>query len=53
MEEKIVMAQYNHTASESKWRENWEKNPINVNDGKKENITAWICSHIRPAADFM
>ena len=36
MEEKIVMAQYNHTAIESKWRENWEKNPINVNDGKKE-----------------
>lgn len=30
------MAQYNHTAIESKWRENWEKNPINVNDGKKE-----------------
>ena len=36
MEEKSVMAQYNHTAIESKWRENWEKNPINVNDGKKE-----------------
>ena len=32
MEEKSVMAQYNHTAIESKWRENWEKNPINVND---------------------
>ena len=31
-----VMAQYNHTAIEKKWRENWEKNPINVNDGKKE-----------------
>ena len=30
------MAQYNHTAIESKWRENWEKHPINVNDGKKE-----------------
>ena len=36
MEEKSVMAQYNHTAIESKWRENWEKHPINVNDGKKE-----------------
>ena len=32
------MAQYNHTAIESKWRENWEKNPINVNDGKKEKF---------------
>ena len=30
------MAQYNHTAIEKKWRENWEKDPINVNDGKKE-----------------
>ena len=30
------MAQYNHVAIEKKWRENWEKNPINVNDGKKE-----------------
>ena len=30
------MSQYNHTAIEKKWRENWEKNPINVNDGKKE-----------------
>ena len=26
---------YNHKAIEKKWRENWEKNPINVNDGKK------------------
>ena len=24
------MAQYNHTAIEKKWRENWEKNPVNV-----------------------
>ncbi len=30
------MAQYNHTAIEKKWRERWEKHPINVNDGKKE-----------------
>ena len=30
------MSQYNHTAIEKKWRENWEKHPINVNDGKKE-----------------
>ena len=30
------MAQYNYTAIEKKWRENWEKEPINVNDGKKE-----------------
>ena len=32
----IKMSQYNHTAIEKKWRENWEKHPINVNDGKKE-----------------
>ena len=29
------MAGYNHSAIEKKWRENWEKHPINVNDGKK------------------
>ena len=27
---------YNHQAIEKKWQEYWEKNPINVNDGKKE-----------------
>ena len=26
---------YNHKLIEAKWRENWEKNPINVDDGKK------------------
>jgi len=26
---------FNHKAIEKKWRENWEKNPVNVNDGKK------------------
>ena len=31
-----MASQYNHSAIEKKWRENWEKNPINVNDGKKE-----------------
>ena len=27
---------YNHRAIEQKWRNYWEENPINVNDGKKE-----------------
>ncbi len=27
---------YNHKAIERKWREEWLKNPININDGKKE-----------------
>ena len=31
-----MASHYNHAAIEKKWRENWEKNPINVNDGKKE-----------------
>ena len=31
-----MASQYNHSAIEKKWREKWEKNPINVNDGKKE-----------------
>ena len=26
---------FNHKAIEKKWRENWEKKPINVNDGSK------------------
>ena len=47
------MAHYNHTAIEKKWREHWAQNPVNVDDGKKENIIVWICSRIRPAAVFM
>ncbi len=31
-----MAASYNHRAIEQKWRKNWEENPINVNDGKKE-----------------
>lgn len=31
-----MATQYNHSAIEKKWRENWEEHPINVNDGKKE-----------------
>ena len=27
---------YNHKAIEKKWRDHWEANPINVDDGKKE-----------------
>ncbi len=26
---------YNHREIEEKWRKEWEKNPVNVNDGKK------------------
>ena len=32
----MATARYNHSAIEKKWRLNWEKNPINVDDGKKE-----------------
>ena len=31
-----MATQYNHSAIEKKWRENWEEKPINVNDGWKE-----------------
>ncbi len=48
-----MAASYNHSAIEKKWRENWAKNPINVDDGRKRNTTVWICSHIRQAAAFM
>ena len=27
---------YNHKEIEKKWRENWEKNPVNIDNGKKE-----------------
>ena len=27
---------YNHKAIEKKWRQNWKKNPVNVDDGKKQ-----------------
>ncbi len=30
------MASYNHRAIEEKWRKEWEANPVNVDDGKKE-----------------
>ena len=31
-----MATQYNHSAIEKKWRENWEEKPINVNDRRKE-----------------
>ena len=30
-----MASSYNHREIEKKWRENWEKNPVNVDDGKK------------------
>ena len=36
MEAAMATTTYNHQAIEKKWQEYWEKNPINVNDGKKE-----------------
>ena len=30
-----MASSYNHAAVEKKWHDNWEANPINVNDGKK------------------
>ena len=54
MAQKIV---YNHKAIEKKWRENWEKNPVNVqfdeNGNKKQKYTVWTCSRIRQEMDFM
>ena len=31
----VMASSYNHSAIEKKWRENWKKNPVNINDGKK------------------
>ena len=36
---------YNHKAIEAKWRANWEKHPVNVNDGKK---TKYYCLDMFP-----
>ena len=47
-----MAAPYNHRAIEAKWRTNWEKKPVNVNDGKKPKYY-WICSRIRPEMVFM
>ena len=33
---KVTPISYNHSAVEKKWREQWDENPINVNDGEKE-----------------
>ena len=30
------MSMYNHAEIEARWKEYWQKNPINVDDGKKE-----------------
>ena len=38
---------YNHKAIEQKWRKIWEEHPVNVDDGKNRNTTAWICSRTR------
>ena len=52
-EEKIMAVPYNHKAIEAKWRVNWEKNPVNVNDGKSRNIIVWICFHTHLGMGFM
>ena len=44
---------YNHKAIEKKWRQKWEENPVNVDDGKSRNIIVWICFHIRQEMVFM
>ena len=31
---------YNHEKVEEKWKKHWESNPINVDNGKNQNITA-------------
>ena len=50
MAQKIV---YNHKAIEKKWRENWEKNPVNVQFDENGNNTVWTCSRIRQEMDLM
>lgn len=54
MAQKIV---YNHKAVEKKWRENWEKNPVNPqfddNGNKKQKYYCLDMFPYRPETDFM
>ena len=45
--------QYNHSAVEKKWNKYWKEHPVNVDDGKKENIIVWICFLTLQVPDFM
>lgn len=44
---------YNHRAIEQKWRDKWEANPTNVNDGKKPKYYCLDMFRIHQEADFM
>ena len=43
---------YNHKAIEKKWRENWEKNPVNTKEDKNGNKRE-KCSRILPETGSM
>ncbi len=47
-EEYEMENRYDFINIEKKWRAEWEKNPINLEDDKKPKFTAWICSRILP-----
>ena len=50
---------YNHKAIEKKWRENWEKNPVNVKEdenGKREipiSVLIQICQYYKVSSDYI
>ena len=39
---------YNHKAIEKKWRENWEKNPVNVKSDENGKREKYYCLDMFP-----
>ena len=39
---------YNHKAIEKKWRENWEKNPVNVKEDENGKKPKYYCLDMFP-----
>ncbi len=39
---------YNHKAIEKKWRENWEKNPVNVKEDENGKREKYYCLDMFP-----
>ena len=45
---KVMAAPYNHKAIEKKWRENWEKNPVNIKEDANGKREKYYCLDMFP-----
>ena len=43
-----MAAPYNHKAIEKKWRENWEKNPVNIKEDANGKREKYYCLDMFP-----